>query len=594
MINHLWQSTVFAVLAAILTLAFRRNKAQVRYWLWFGASIKFLIPFSLLIALGSRLELRAPQVSSARFSAPLAEIAQPFPDTVPFIPPAPNSTDWVPLAVFGSWACGSAAIALMRLRGWLRIRAAVRASSPLEIPVPVDVRSAPGLREPGVVGFLRPILLLPEGIAECLTPRQLEAVLAHELCHVRRRDNLASAVHMIVEAVFWFHPLAWWIGARLVEERERACDEAVLSLGSEPQVYAEAILNVCKSYLESPLRCVSGVTGSDLKKRIQAILTGRVAGELNFAKRVVLAVAGTVALALPVIVGILNAPAIRAQSSAGTPKFEVASIRRCRDLDGVVGRGGGGGVTPGRLSLNCQSVAVLINAAYAIFANGRLNFPPSIRIEGGPDWINSERYTINAKPEDTPSPAVIQGPMLQALLEERFKLKVRRETREVPIYELTVAKGGIKMPRHKEGSCVLLPPIASGGPPPRPALPAGEKYCKKSATISGPNVVIDAQEMSVEEFAKTFLAVAQPWIQQWAGRPVIDKTGITETFDFHLEYALDEEFRTRLAADGHDPGEPTAPSIFTALQEQLGLKLESAKGLGEFVIIDSVGRPSEN
>ena len=145
----------------------------------------------------------------------------------------------------------------------------------------MDVRSAPGLLEPGVVGFLRPILLLPEGIAECLTPRQLEAVLAHELCHVRRRDNLTSAIHMIVEAVFWFHPLVWWIGARLVEERERACDEAVLSLGSEPQVYAEGILNVCKIYLESPLRCVSGVTGSDLKKRIQAILTGRVAGELN-------------------------------------------------------------------------------------------------------------------------------------------------------------------------------------------------------------------------------------------------------------------------------------------------------------------------
>ena len=117
-------------------------------------------------------------------------------------------------------------------------------------------------------------------------------MLAHELCHVRRRDNLTAAIHMIVEAIFWFHPLVWWIGARLVEERERACDEEVLSLGNEPQVYAEGILNVCKLYLESPLRCVSGVTGSDLKKRIQAILTGRVAGELNFAKRVALAACG--------------------------------------------------------------------------------------------------------------------------------------------------------------------------------------------------------------------------------------------------------------------------------------------------------------
>ena len=95
------------------------------------------------------------------------------------------------------------------------------------------------------------------------------SVTEHELCHARRRDNLTSAVHMIVETVFWFHPLVWWIGARLVEERERACDEAVLSLGSEPLDYAEGILTVCMSYVESPLSLVSGVTGANLKKRIQ-------------------------------------------------------------------------------------------------------------------------------------------------------------------------------------------------------------------------------------------------------------------------------------------------------------------------------------
>src|SRR5438552_651971 len=83
-----------------------------------------------------------------------------------------------------------------------------------------------------------------------LRPPQLEAVLAHELCHVRRRDNLVASIHMIVEAIFWFHPLVWWIGAKLVEERERACDEEVLRLGSEPRVYAEGIVNVCKLYRE--------------------------------------------------------------------------------------------------------------------------------------------------------------------------------------------------------------------------------------------------------------------------------------------------------------------------------------------------------
>jgi beta-lactamase regulating signal transducer with metallopeptidase domain len=138
----------------------------------------------------------------------------------------------------------------------------------MEIASGVQVRSYPGLLEPGVVGFWRPVLLMPADIQTRLTSSQLKAVLVHELCHVRRRDNLTSAVHMIVEAVFWFHPLVWWIGRRLVDERERACDEEVLRLGNEPQVYAEGILNVCRIYLESPLRCMSGVTGSDLKKRI--------------------------------------------------------------------------------------------------------------------------------------------------------------------------------------------------------------------------------------------------------------------------------------------------------------------------------------
>ena len=110
---------------------------------------------------------------------------------------------------------------------------------------------------------------------------------------------------MLVEAVFWFHPLVWWIGARLMQERESACDEAVLSLGNEPLDYAEGILTVCKSYLESPLSLVSGVTGADLKKRIHAILTGHIAGDLNLAKKLALAAAALAALTVPIVAGLL-------------------------------------------------------------------------------------------------------------------------------------------------------------------------------------------------------------------------------------------------------------------------------------------------
>src|SRR5438270_6462366 len=102
----------------------------------------------------------------------------------------------------------------------------------------------------------------------------MDAILAHELCHVRRRDNLLACIHMIVETIFWFHPLVWWIGARLIEERERACDEAVIAAGGEPRDYARAIYNVCRYYVESPLTCISGVGGADVMKRMRAILNG--------------------------------------------------------------------------------------------------------------------------------------------------------------------------------------------------------------------------------------------------------------------------------------------------------------------------------
>src|SRR5262249_33286725 len=153
--------------------------------------------------------------------------------------------------------------------------------------------------------------------------------IAHELCHVRHRDNLIAAIHMFVETVFWFHPLVWWIGKRIVEDPERACDEEVLRLGSEPRGYAERSLGIWKHYVQSPLPFVSGVTGADLKKRIESIMKNRAVLRLNFTRKAVLAVAAVAAVALPITVGIVNAPLVRAQARAGQKwlTFDVASVK---------------------------------------------------------------------------------------------------------------------------------------------------------------------------------------------------------------------------------------------------------------------------
>ena len=588
--NHLWQSTLFAVVAGLLTVAFRKNRAQVRYWMWFSASFKFFIPFSLLMSLGSHLGWApsAKAIVSPAVSITVEQITRPFFGALPLAPSTQGDAREVfPSAILGVWVCGFAAIALIRLRGWLRIRAAVRASTAMDIPAKIAVRSSPGLLEPGVVGLFRPILLLPAGIVERLTPPQLAAVLAHELCHVRRRDNLFASVHMVSEATFWFHPLVWWVGARLVDERERACDEEVLSLGSEPHVYAEGILNVCKLYVESPLVCVSGITGSNLKKRIEEIMKNRKLLRLNFARKAALALAGIAALAAPITVGVMNAPLIRAQSAtAATPKFEASSIKACSDEPGLK-RGYGHASSPGTLNTGCMPLVDagnlgLIQRAYVRFVGDHPQWPGIVPIQGGPDWLRSELYNIIAKADGNPKEQMMQGPMLQALLEDRFKLKIHRETREVPVYVLTATQGGSLLKRFTEGSCNPMPLTV-----PPPTLAPGQQYCKVRVGIQPP--AVDAQGSTLAEFSQLLGLVLD--------RPVIDKTGIAGKFDIHLEFAPDAA--TPKFLPGGDLARvasasgSTGASIFTVVQ-LLGLKLEATNGPREFLVIDHVEKPLEN
>ncbi len=178
-------------------------------------------------------------------------------------------------------------------------------------------------------------------LVDRLSLPQLNAVIAHEMCHVRRRDNLTAAIHMVIQAVFWFYPPVSWIGARLMEERERACDEAVLQSGNQAEMYAETILNVCKFYVESPLACISGITGSDLKRRILRITTEQVARKLDFSRKLLLGTTATVAIAAPIIFGLVNLTQVQAQSAATKTTQSIAdtwqgTLHAGRDLRTVV------------------------------------------------------------------------------------------------------------------------------------------------------------------------------------------------------------------------------------------------------------------
>lgn len=326
--NHLWQSTAVTGIAWLLALSLRKNHARTRYWVWMIASVKYLIPFSLFIAAGESLRAAfATPIQKPALAAVMEQITLPFPQTalpadVIYSGAVPAATlqlgNLLPPILLAVWLCGFLFVLSSWVRGWLKIRASLRASWRMTLLAEVPVLSSPLLIEPGIFGIFRPVLLLPEGITAQLTTEQLGAIVAHEMCHVRRRDNLTAAMHMVVEALFWFHPAVWWIKNRLLDEREQACDEIVLQSGNQADVYAESILHVCKFCLESPLACVAGVAGSDLKRRIVRIMTERVSLKLGLGRKLLLALGATVAIAVPVVFGLVHIQHVDAETSVGS------------------------------------------------------------------------------------------------------------------------------------------------------------------------------------------------------------------------------------------------------------------------------------
>lgn len=294
--DHLWQSSLVAVVVAILTLLFRNNSARVRYALWLAASLKFLLPFSLLAALG-RMAFVQP-VPAGSF----AVLTRMRPVAMPFTAAAPEHLPWLTLVTI-VWALGAAAITCIWLLRWHRLSAVARGGQTLPFALAVPVRATPALMEPGLVGIWRPVILLPEDIFQQLSRSEIDTILRHEVCHHARRDNLMAAMHMLVEAIFWFHPLVWFIGARLVEEREAACDESVLAGGQNPLEYAQAILQVCRLYLRSPLACASGVAGADLGRRVEAIMARPDLEDVDTLRKLMLAGFLLVAIAGPLVIG---------------------------------------------------------------------------------------------------------------------------------------------------------------------------------------------------------------------------------------------------------------------------------------------------
>jgi len=310
LLDHIWQSTLFAGAAWLLTLAFRRNGAALRFWLWFAASIKFLVPFAALAALGEYLARQYPaplpqsivaiQPAAETLSAPAKMLVAPHAEAINLAP-----------LLLCVWLAGFAVILGLHLLRWSRLRATMAQAHDLPVSAPIQIKASPSSLEPGLVGILQPAVLMPTGLMALLSDAERDSILAHEFSHLSRRDNITAAIHATVEALFWFYPPVWLIGAQLLAERERACDESVVASGHDPEVYAGGILKVCRFCIQSPLAYVSGISGADLGLRVRQIMTADAARDVGAGKRMLLAGACIFTLALPVMAGFVDTPLVR-------------------------------------------------------------------------------------------------------------------------------------------------------------------------------------------------------------------------------------------------------------------------------------------
>ncbi len=592
--NHLVQSTAFATLIWLLTLVLGKNRARVRHGLWLAASTKFLIPFSLLFALGNLLPNQHQHLlDEPVLSAALTSVGQPFSGlaTVPVIETqgvSDHQKDWLPLALVLGWLCGAGTLSVLWGRRWRQVSASLRqavlARDGRETEILHRVEALVGSRsrvamfgslttmEPGIFGIFRPVMLWPIRLTERLEDVHIESILVHELMHVRRQDNLTAAIHMAVETLFWFHPIVWWIGSRMVLERERACDEATVQLLGKPVLYAESLLKASRFCAESPIVCVSGIYGANLKKRVVRIMSAHGVQSLSPLRRLLLGTVGLMSLTVPVLFGVVHAAGIQNSQTAYSKRLEFAVVSIRQNKAG--GPQNAGVPTSDGYEMKNMFVAAPILSAYVPQTGGASAYSDK-QVIGLPAWAFSDddRYNISAKVDEADldewrnpdkQPEMLRA-MLKAMLADRLKLVVHRGTKDGPVYSLIVGGGG---PRFKQSNPVESHPGAH-------PFPGGGLL---SVGREDGEIIVHFFGISIGQLAHSLSA----------DRTVQNNTGLTGKFDVTLRKPL---------PSSTFPGGAPAPDLEVSpfsLAQQIGLKLVPAEGQVETLVIDHIERPSEN
>jgi uncharacterized protein (TIGR03435 family) len=551
LVNFLWQGASIACLYAIArALFFRPESAGIRYTLSCAALAAMVAaPVVTLMSnypLNPTPTMTIPAVFTARPAAGPQSGSIPF-ESLPATASAIQGSDAMAWLV-AVWLVCSFVLSIRLMGGCIvaaRIRS-LRVSAPprewrdaldslvtrTRLSFPVRLLVSGLVQTPAVVGWLKPAILLPAAAIMGIAPEHIRALLAHELAHIRRHDYFVKVLQRVAETLLFYHPAVWWLSRQMDAEREACCDDIAIALTGDTLTYVSALASL-ESHRREHLAPLLAANGGSLQHRIGRLVSQAPASTYS------LSLAGL--LTAGVLMG-LTVCGLVAQAMDNRPAFEVASLKPDKSGTGVdrIKRIGGSWI------IENVSLKRLIGMAYGVAEGTDYLFK-------GPDWWDTENFDIAAKfPPATSDSQVLL--MLQRLLDERFKLKLHHESREFPVYALVVDKHGSKV--HPS------------------ATPGAYRFSARDGHGVGTSVT---------------MAMFANRLSKEVGRPVVDFTGLTGQFDLTLDWQPEA-----LPLDKPD-AVSDRPSIFSALPEQLGLKLESRRVSLDVLVVDATVKvPVEN
>jgi uncharacterized protein (TIGR03435 family) len=596
LVHFVWQGAVVALVAALVLHLCRRQPAAVRYRIACGAMIAMLLAVVTTAALvdapaanhkDTRASVRTAADGRVDVFLPIQINEAPSPAAVSNAQRVEMLLPWI----VSAWLFGVIFLLARAGAGWWRVRrlhqhglasmcstwqvVGNRIAFRLGLASVIRIVELPYVDVPLVVGCLRPIVVLPIAAMSQLNAAQVEAILAHEIAHVQRHDYLFNLMQTLAETLLFYHPAVWWLSGRIRDEREHCCDDVAVAVCGDPVSYATALAEL-DAWRSGAFGIAAAATGGSLLNRVRRILHVEVSDDSRAASWTVASVVAAMATALT-----LNVAAQTTAPGEPNPKFEVASVRENTSGDNKMYMQR---LPGGRINAVNMPLGILLRDAYRL---------QDFQIVGAPDWIFSARYDITAKAEgEIPSPMPGDAPfnpvhfMMRSLLEERFKLAVHREARELPIYALVLARKDGKLgPELKVSTadCVAFAARGRGPSPPPPPKPGERPIC---------GIRMGFGEIAGSGFALSAFANAiSPTVQ----RIVVDRSGLSGNYDWYVKWTPDRVLQRSAGAAADQPVrvngvdiDPNGPSIFTAVQEQLGLKLEATRGPVEVLVIDRV------